>query len=797
MTKLSVHYVLCRDFEEAAQFLDLIAEDEMITFQTFDDVKNRKDPKLVRVLHGSLEQHLQALIDLNKQGAGIFFTVNTTDLQGREAKNVIKIRALFVDLDGVPLEPVLSAPLSPHIIVETSPKRFHAYWIVDGIELEHFSYIQKELIKRFNADPCVYDLPRVMRLPGFFHNKEESFFVKVIESSGAQAYQSSEFLEKFQIDLQLSNIKKEPQLGPSYDSILKELDKRGMIKRQLANKQGAWEIICPWIDLHTTGDKGTVYFEPNTNGYKGAGFICQHSHCIGKNIDDLRFFLGLKLTEIWDDPILLNEELLSVMNLNEGMLPEVLRPWILDNAKRMQVPADFLAVACIVVLGSVIGRKVGIFPKAYDSWLVIPNLWGAIVGRPSLLKSPAIAEVMKFLEELIAKAIVQYREDIQRHEQKEMWIEVQKSAQKEEMKKIARNKKEILEMPQFDLLEPIDKPVLKRYKTEDGTVEKIGEILLENPQGILIHRDELVGWLKGLDKSGREGDRAFYLESWNGNGSFTVDRIGRGTLHISALCLSIFGGIQPGPLGSYVNHAVNGGVGDDGLLQRFQLLVWPDAPKIWKNVDCLPDSIAHKQIFEIFQYFDAFEPFGPSKSEAFEIFKLHFTTEGQKLFDEWRNNLEQRLCSGELNPALESHLAKYRSLMPSLALIFYLVETVGKGSNPVAVDDQATRRAIQWCVYLETHAKRLYASGENADMESARALLNRIKKGDILNGFSLRDVYHGKHWSKLTTADQVSNAIKVLEELGWVRSKIIKTGGRDSVKVFIHPQLLNDKFKEL
>ena len=119
--------------QEAAQFLDLIAEDEMITFQTFDDVKNRKDPKLIRVLHGTLEQHLSTLIDLNKQGAGIFFTVNTTDLQGREAKNVIKIRALFVDLDGVPLEPVLSAPLSPHIIVETSPKRFHAYWIVDGI----------------------------------------------------------------------------------------------------------------------------------------------------------------------------------------------------------------------------------------------------------------------------------------------------------------------------------------------------------------------------------------------------------------------------------------------------------------------------------------------------------------------------------------------------------------------------------------------------------------------------------------------------------------------------------------
>ena len=756
--------------QEAAQFLKLIAEDELITFQTFDEVKDRKDPKLVRILHGSLEQHLMTLTDLNKFRAGVFFTVNATDLQGRETKNITKVRALFVDLDGAPLEPVLSAPLSPHIVVETSPKKFHAYWIVEGVSLEHFQLIQKALIKRFNADPCVHDLPRVMRLPGFFHNKEEPFFVKVIESTGTLPYQSSVFLEKFQIDLQLSTVKKEPQLGLSYDLILQELDKRGMIKRPLPNKQGAWEIICPWVDLHTTGDQGTAYFEPNTNGYKGAGFSCQHSHCSDKTIDDLRAFLELQPLEIWEEPLPLNEELLPVMAFKEDMLPEVLSPWILDNAERMQIPPDFLAAACIVILGSLIGRKIGVFPKAHDNWLVIPNLWGAIVGRPSLLKSPAIAEVMKFLEELVSKAIVQYQEDSQRHEQEEMWMDARKSAQKEEMKKIARKKLETKEIPQFDLLETINKPVLKRYKTEDGTIEKIGEILLENPQGILIHRDELVGWFKSLDKSGREGDRAFFLESWNGNGSFTVDRIGRGTLHIPALCLSIFGGIQPGPLGLYVNQAAVGGAGDDGLLQRFQLLVWPDALKVWRNVDRSPDSTAHKQVFEVFQHLDTFEPFEPSKPGAFETYKLHFTSEAQVRFDEWRTNLEKRLCNGDLNPALESHLAKYRSLMPSLALIFYLVETVGKRDKPIAVDDQSARRAILWCEYLETHAKRLYASGERSGMESARAFLHRIKKGDVLNGFSLRDVYHGKHWSRLNTPDQVQ--LEFLKSLVGLEAKL-------------------------
>jgi Protein of unknown function (DUF3987) len=97
-----------------------------------------------------------------------------------------------------------------------------------------------------------------------------------------------------------------------------------------------------------------------------------------------------------------------------------------------------------------------------------------------------------------------------------------------------------------------EEPVLRRYKTNDTTVEKLSELLLQNPQGILINRDELSGWLRNLDKQGREGDRAFYLEGWNGTGSFDVDRIGRGCLHIPALCLSILGTIQPGPLSSYV-----------------------------------------------------------------------------------------------------------------------------------------------------------------------------------------------------------------------------------------------------
>lgn len=72
------------------------------------------------------------------------------------------------------------------------------------------------------------------------------------------------------------------------------------------------------------------------------------------------------------------------------LLPDALRPWIADVAERMQCPPDYPAMGAMVALSSVVGRQVGIRPKRQDDWTVVPNLWGAVVGRPSLLKTPAL-----------------------------------------------------------------------------------------------------------------------------------------------------------------------------------------------------------------------------------------------------------------------------------------------------------------------------------------------------------------------------------------------------------------------
>lgn len=393
---------------------------------------------------------------------------------------------------------------------------------------------------------------------------------------------------------------------------------------------------------------------------------------------------------------------------------------------------------------------------------------------------------MKPLERLIVTSMDEYQMQQSCFEKQSMIADAQKAALKENLKRAAKKDnaklEEMLNQHHESIL--LKEPILKRYKTEDSTVEMLGQILLQNPNGILVHRDELTGWLTSLDRYGREGDRSFYLESWNGTGSFTVDRIGRGSLHIPALCLSILGGIQPGPISSYVYQATAGGTGDDGLLQRFQMTVWPDAPKTWKNIDRLPDNQAKLHAYEVFERLDQFVA-DHYRLEKDEIPALRFSLEAQEIFNAWRTELELRLRKGDLLPALESHLAKYRSLMPSIALIFYVVEALSKAQPIVSVSAEAASQAVAWCHYLETHAKRLYSSAKDPAMEAARALLDRIKKGDLQDGFATRDVYR-KQWSYLNSSELVHQGTKILVDFGWVKEEQIDQKGK---LIRIHPSI--------
>jgi putative DNA primase/helicase len=153
-------------------------------------------------------------------------------------------------------------------------------------------------------------------------------------------------------------------------------------------------------------------------------------------------------------------------------------------------------------------------------------------------------------------------------------------------------------------------------------------------------------------------------------------------------------------------------------------------------------------------------------------FRARFSVTAQERFSNWRRQLEQKIRCGDLEPALESHLAKSRSLLPKLALIFHLVED-GRGEEVSLVE---TERAAEFCAYLESHARRAYGCLANRPLRLAAALGEKLRKKRLANGFSLGDVYL-QGWPGLDSPERVRVAIRVLVDAGRIRRQSIRLDG--------------------
>lgn len=160
--------------EEAKRFLDALAPTGVVTFQTLPERKKKGRPDGPNTIAHSPK--LPYLAKLNKAGAGVFVMVNKGDGNGRRLENIQAVRAVFVDLDKAELQPVLDAPIPPSITVESSPGKYHAYWLVRGMPMRDFKPAQQKLAAMFDGDKAVCDLPRIMRVPGFLHQKAEKPF---------------------------------------------------------------------------------------------------------------------------------------------------------------------------------------------------------------------------------------------------------------------------------------------------------------------------------------------------------------------------------------------------------------------------------------------------------------------------------------------------------------------------------------------------------------------------------------------------------------------------------------------
>ncbi len=470
----------------------------------------------------------------------------------------------------------------------------------------------------------------------------------------------------------------------------------------------------------------------------------------------------------WGQPQPLPNSLRKVKALDVSCLPATVRGAVNDIAERLSCPVDYVATSLLVGAGAIVGNRVGILPKQYDdTWEVYPAFWGGIVGPPGSMKTPVQHETMKPLRHIEEQESIAYANALATYQ----------AVKKQFEKDLAAFKAgKLTTIP----VEP-QGPQKPRLIVNDTTYQALGEILAANPRGVLVHGDELSGLLHSLDTAGQEAARGFYLSGWGGTGSYNFDRIGRGSIGLTHYALSVFGGFQPDKIKHYVRMAQSGSSQNDGLLQRFQLLVWPDLSREFDLVDRAPDQVALAAMHTAMLKLRGSAKGGQLNKHGSHL--LHFDTEAQEVFNAWYVANENQLRKDGLAPAEQSHFAKYRSLVPGLALLFHLLE-----GHEAAVCSKCLTGALNFALYLKSHAQRVYSAVHGADGASAHALVGRLIKSDLASGFTLRSVYT-KGWRDLSDNNKVKQGLDQLVELGWLRERDVATGGRGRIEYDINPYI--------
>jgi hypothetical protein len=366
--------------------------------------------------------------------------------------------------------------------------------------------------------------------------------------------------------------------------------------------------------------------------------------------------------EIWPEPVdfLADGDLTGAPQLREYHLPSAIFPFVMDTAARMGVDPAGVALAALVSIASIANDTWQLQPKQYDdTWTENPRLWGAIVGDPSIRKSPVIAACTRPLELLDAEARRQHAIEMRKHQEEVAAL------------KAASNEAGTMPRP----------PALDRFVAEGTTMEALSEILRSDadakqraPAGkVLVRQDEMGEWIAGFDRyraGGKGGaDRGAYLRLYNG-GRYTIDRVGRGSFAIANWSACVLGGIQPGPIQRIARDAA-----DDGLLQRF---MYDDADRQGDGEDRRPDHKALRHYEGLFKALVTFHPPAapfsgePSSVGQVQVVVLHADAHRHRLaVDDLARGMA---AMPDTSHRLKAAFGKWPALFARLALTFHLIE---------------------------------------------------------------------------------------------------------------------------
>ena len=488
----------------------------------------------------------------------------------------------------------------------------------------------------------------------------------------------------------------------------------------------------------------------------------------------------------WPEPVdfLGDAELTGAPQLRAEHLPEAIAPFVFDTAARMGVDPAAVALCAIVACASVICDDWAVQPRIHDNiWTENAVLWGALVGDPSIMKTPVLAAATKPIDALDAQARAEHA------------VAMRKWKADAAAAKAAGN--------QPGAVPP--QPKLERYMVEGTTIEAFSEVLRDDDDAkqiaparkVLVRQDEMSGWVGDMDryKAGGKGggDRAAYLRLFNG-GRYVIDRVGRGTFAIPNWSACVLGGIQPEPI-----QRIARGADDDGLLQRFLYCVPAGQAD---GEDRCPDQAALSRYAALFP---ALSVLHPSRLDAFHpggkfrpvVFHRDAHAE-RKAIDAL---VKAQAAMPDTSQRLKASLGKWSGIYARIALTFHLIEIADANARgvqpPVSVvisHDTARRAAAYMRDILLPHLLRadalLYLTRQTGHSrwiagfilahEGARDT-KRITSRDITRAYgALKAPEHRR---------ELAEVMETLEMMGWVRAEPQANGAKHPAAWQVNPKL--------
>ena len=327
---------------------------------------------------------------------------------------------------------------------------------------------------------------------------------------------------------------------------------------------------------------------------------------------------------------------------------------------------DFTAGGILAVVSGAVGRSYTVSIK--PGWSESGCLWLNLVGRPGSGKTHPLRSALEPI----------YRKD------KELFAEYASD------KDVFTNRQALSKADRESIPE-LTKPTLKNNIVGSVTLEALANILRDNPRGVLLHSDELRGWLSNFNRYTGGSDTEFWLSFWSGVDTL-IDRATKEPIRLSNPFVSVAGTTQPGVLENmFKDNAAN------GLLDRM-LFVWPDTIPV---TNLTPNGV-DTNIFTT--YNRCIEKLLDERPEGTN--ELQFTAAASKQFFDFHNKLQHRIAN-EPDEDVQSLLSKLPIHVARLSLLLQMLRYACEEASNREVDETSVASAIRLAEYFESQARKV------------------------------------------------------------------------------------------